>query len=48
MTELPLTFERTLYRAVQQYKEAHPGELEERTKRRKEQERREKNGQVSG
>lgn len=31
-----LTFERSLYRAVIRFKEEHPGELEARTKRRRE------------
>lgn len=33
--DLPFIFERNLYRAVVRYKQEHPGELEERTKRRK-------------
>lgn len=40
---LPITFERTLYRAVIRYKQDHPGALEARTKQRKERERREPN-----
>ena len=32
--EMPITFERDLYRAVIRFKQAHPGALEERTKRR--------------
>lgn len=41
MNEITLNFERALYQAVIRYKEAHPGELEERTRQRKEKERRE-------
>ena len=33
--DLPFIFERNLYRAVVRYKQEHPGELEERTKRRR-------------
>ena len=33
--EMPITFERNLYRAVIRFKREHPGALEERTKRRK-------------
>lgn len=36
--DLPLTFERSLYRAVIRFKEEHPGELEERTKQRQDRE----------
>lgn len=39
--QLPFVFERTLYRAVIEYKQANPGVLEEITRARKE---REKNG----
>lgn len=42
MHELPITFERTLYRAVIRYKQEHPGALEARTKERKEREERER------
>ena len=35
MNEFSITFERDLYRAVIRFKQAHPGALEERTKRRK-------------
>ena len=44
--ELPITFERTMYRAVIRYKQEHPGALEARTKERKEKERRELGEQV--
>lgn len=33
--DLPLTFERTLYRAVIQFKQDHPGVLEARTEERR-------------
>ena len=33
---LPFIFERNLYRAATQYKQEHPGVLEERTRQRKE------------
>ncbi len=36
--ELPILFERDLYRAVIRYKQEHPGALELRTKQRKEKE----------
>lgn len=35
-TELPIIFERNLYRAVIRYKQEHPGALEARTKSREE------------
>ena len=38
-TELPIIFERNLYRAVIRYKREHPGALEARTEQRKEKER---------
>ena len=40
---LPITFERSLYRAVIRYKQEHPGALEARTKAREEKERRKEN-----
>lgn len=40
--DLPLTFERTLYRAVIQFKQDHPGMLEARTE-----ERRKRNGKTA-
>lgn len=46
MNELPITFERTLYRAVIRFKQEHPGALEARTQQRKERERRETREQV--
>jgi hypothetical protein len=42
-TELPILFERNLYRAVIRFKQEHPGALEARTKAREEKERREEN-----
>lgn len=42
MKELSLTFERSLYRAVIQFKLDHPGVLEAVTKQRKEQENHER------
>lgn len=39
MKELSLTFERSLYRAVIQFKQDHPGVLEAVTKQRKEREK---------
>lgn len=41
--ELPITFERDLYRAVIRFKQEHPEALEARTKAREEKERREEN-----
>lgn len=38
MDNLPLVFERNLYQAVIRYKQEHPGELEERTRQRKDRE----------
>lgn len=35
MSELPISFERDLYRAVIRYKQEHPGVLEARTLERK-------------
>ena len=42
MSEIPISFERAIYQAAIRYKAAHPGELEERTRHRKEKERTEK------
>ena len=36
MNDLPIGFERSLYQAVARYKREHPGDLEARTKRRRE------------
>ena len=38
MDGLPLSFERNLYQAVIRFKQLHPGELEARTRRRRERE----------
>lgn len=44
MHELPIAFERTLYRTVIRFKQEHPGTLEARTKQRKEKEGEKQNG----
>lgn len=36
--DLPIAFERSLYRAVIRFREEHPGVLEERTKQRQDRE----------
>lgn len=42
--DIPIIFERNLYRAVIRYKREHPGTLEARTEQRKEKEMEEQHG----
>ena len=46
MTDLPLNFERSLYQAVARFKAEHLEELEERTRLRKERERKDQTNEA--